>query len=138
MVVADDDPDVRQALAAILDEEVDFVLVAQVSDGQQALSSAAEHTAALVIVDVRMPHGGPQLVRALRALEHRPVVVGMSASADVATWTRMLAAGAGGYLLKGAVAADLPALLRRCCAGELIVTVAGAADVVQRLLGAGS
>jgi DNA-binding NarL/FixJ family response regulator len=86
------------------------------------------------VVDLRMPQGGPDLVRALRALPGRPLVVALSAQADAAGWTRMVAAGAGGYLLKGAVAADLPSLLRRCAARELVVTVPGAADVVQRLL----
>jgi hypothetical protein len=47
---------------------------------------------------------------------------------------RMLAAGASAYLLKGSGAGDLPALLRRCMLGHLVVGVPGAPDAVRRLL----
>ena len=40
--------------------------------------------------DVRMPHGGPDVVRRLVALPGAPVVVGLSAQADAATWVRLL------------------------------------------------
>ena len=134
VVVADDDRRVATALAALLDQEADFRVVGQVADGDQAVAAAHEHRAALVVTDVRMPGGGPDLVRRLVALPHRPVVAALSAHADAATWTGMLAAGGSGYLLKGAVARDLPELLRRCMLGHLVVTVPGAPDVVRRLL----
>jgi two-component system invasion response regulator UvrY len=138
LLLADDDDRVRRALAGLLAEEDDLCVVAEAADGATAVALAAEHGPDLVVVDVRMPQGGPQLVRALRVLPHRPLVVALSAQADAAAWTGMVAAGACGYLLKGAVAADLPALLRRCAARELVVTVPGAADVVRRLLDGGS
>src|SRR3954447_21243588 len=134
VVVADDDPAFRQALAALLAEEDDFLLVAEVADGEQAVTATAEDRADAVLVDARMPHGGADLVRALASLEHRPAVVGLSRNADAATWAGMLRAGAAGCLLKTAVAGDLAVLLRRCMRGELIVTVPGAAEVLRRLL----
>jgi two-component system invasion response regulator UvrY len=134
VLVADDDRRIRAALAELLANEPDFVLAAEAADGKEALELARMHEAALILVDVQMPQGGPALVRALRALPHRPVVVGLSGRSDAGTWTSMLAAGASGYLLKGALAADLPSLLRRCAGGELIVTVPGAAAVLRRLL----
>jgi DNA-binding NarL/FixJ family response regulator len=135
VVLADDDPVFRQALAALLAEEDDFVLVAEATDGEQAVTATAEHEADLVLVDVRMPHGGPGLVRALISLDHRPAVVGLSGNAHAGTWTGFLEAGAAGYLLKTALAGDLAVLLRRCMRRELIVTVPGAAEVLRRLLG---
>lgn len=134
MVVADDELAVRQGVAAMLAEEDDFVVVAHAGDGRAALALAETHGADLVLVDVRMPDGGPDLVRALRALSHRPVVVGLSANADSATWLRMLVAGATGYLLKGNVGPDGAELLRRCVRGELVVAVPGATDALRRHL----
>jgi DNA-binding NarL/FixJ family response regulator len=134
VVVADDDDLVLRALAELLEGEPDFRVVAQATTGADAVTAAREHGAALVVTDVRMPGGGPDLVRRLVALPHRPVVAGLSAQADAATWQNMLAAGGSAYLLKGAVAGDLPALLRRCMQGQLVVTVPGAPDVVRRLL----
>lgn len=133
VLVADDDERVRAALADLLAEEPDFEVVGQAADGVQAVAAARESGAQLVIADVRMPHGGPDLVRRLVALPHRPVVVGLSAQSDATTWQRMLIAGCTAYLVKGTVAADLAPLLRRCARGELVVGVSGAADVVRRL-----
>jgi DNA-binding NarL/FixJ family response regulator len=135
VVIADDDARVGSALAALLEQEPDFRVVARTTTGDDAVTATRGQHATLVIVDVRMPGGGPDLVRRLVALPHRPVVVGYSAQSDTATWTRMLAAGCSAYLLKGTAAGDLPALLRRCMAGHLVVGVPGAPDVVRDLLG---
>lgn len=134
VVVADDDSRVGPAVAGLLEQEHDFHVVGHATDGDAAVAAAQEHRAALVLTDVRMPGGGPDLVRRLVALPHRPVVVGFSAQADAATWTGILAAGGSAYLLKGSVAGDLPALLRRCMLGHLVIGVPGAPDVVRRLL----
>ena len=134
VVVADDDARVGSAVAALLDQEPDFRVVGVAADGDAAVTVTRDLRAALVLVDVRMPGGGPDLVRRLVALPHRPVVAGLSAQADPATWTRVLAAGGSGYLLKGTVAGDLPVLLRACVRGHLVVTVPGAADLLRRLL----
>jgi DNA-binding NarL/FixJ family response regulator len=134
VVVADDDHRIGPAVAELLAQEPDFRVVAQAVDGDQALAAAREHRADLVVTDVRMPGGGPDLVRRLVALPHRPVVVGFSGQSDSATWTRMLAAGGSGYLLKGS-GGDLPVLLRRCMQGHLVIGVPGAPDLVRPLLG---
>jgi DNA-binding NarL/FixJ family response regulator len=134
VVVADDDAAVGPAVTALLEQERDFRVVGQALDGDDAVTAARVHSAALVLTDVRMPGGGPDLVRRLVALPHRPVVVGFSAQTDAATWTRVLAAGGSAYLVKGAVGGDLPALLRRCMLGQLVVGVPGAPDVVRSLL----
>jgi DNA-binding NarL/FixJ family response regulator len=135
VVIADDDPQIGSAVAGLLGQEPDFRVVAEVADGDDAVTAAREHRAALVLTDVRMPGGGPDLVRRLVRLPHRPVVAGLSAQADPATWTRVLAAGGSAYLLKGTLAGDLPVLLRRCVQGHLVVGVPGATDLVRRLLG---
>ena len=134
VVIADDDSRVGPAVARLLEQERDFRVVGQAATGDDAVTVAQEHRPALVLTDVRMPGGGPDLVRRLVALPHRPVVAGFSAQADVATWTGILAAGGSAYLLKGTVAGDLPALLRRCMLGHLVVGVPGASDVVRRLM----
>jgi two-component system invasion response regulator UvrY len=134
VVVADDDAGVGSAVAGLLEQERDFRVVAHVLSGDDAVRAAREHSAALVLTDMRMPGGGPGLVRRLVALPHRPVVAALSAQADSATWIRVLAAGGSAYLLKGSAAADLPAVLRRCMQGHLVVGVPGAPDVVRRML----
>lgn len=96
VVVAGDDCRVGPAVTGLLEQEGDFRVVGRAVTGDDAVATAHEHRAALVLTDVRMPGGGPDLVRRLVALPHRPVVAGFSAQADVATWTRILAAGGSG------------------------------------------
>ena len=134
VVIADDDQRVGSAVAGLLDQEPDFRVVGVAADGDAAVTVTRDLRAALALVDVRMPGGGPDLVRRLVALPHRPVVAALSAQADPATWTRVLAAGGSPYLLKGTVAGDLPVLLRTCVRGHLVVTVPGAPDLLRRLL----
>ena len=134
VLVADDDQRVRAALIGLLADEPGFEVVGQAADGVQTVAAARDSGASLVLADVRMPHGGPELVRRLVALPHRPVVVGVSAQADSTTWVRMIAAGASAYLLKGTIADDLAPLLRRCLQGQLVVCVPGADDHLRRLL----
>lgn len=135
VVLADDDERIRTALAVLLADEPDFEVVAQAADGAAAEDAAQRLLARLVLTDLRMPQGGPELVRRLVALPHRPVVVALSAHADVANWSAMVAAGCSGYLLKGDVATDLAPLLRRCLQGHLVIGVPGAAAAVRRVLG---
>ncbi|MFW3170250.1 response regulator [Geodermatophilus sp. CPCC 206100] len=134
VLVADDDPRVGPAVAALLEQETDFRVVGHARTGDDAVAAAGEHRPALVLTDVRMPGGGPDMVRRLVALPHRPVVAGFSAQADTATWTGVLAAGASAYLLKGTASGDLPMLLRQCLWGHLVVMVPGAPDVLRRVL----
>jgi DNA-binding NarL/FixJ family response regulator len=134
VVVSDDDARVGPALVALLEQEPDFRVVGQATTGDDAFAAAREHRPTLVIADVRMPGGGPDLVRRLVGLPHRPIVVGYSAQSDTTTWTRMLAAGCSAYLLKGTASGDLPALLPRSVQGHLVVGVPGAPDVVRDLL----
>ncbi|TQN42954.1 response regulator receiver domain-containing protein [Blastococcus colisei] len=134
VVVADDDARVGAAVAGLLEQEPDFRVIAHVLSGDDAVRVAREHSAALALTDMRMPGGGPDLVRRLVALPHRPIVAVFSAQADSASWIRVLAAGGSAYLLKGTGAGDLPAVLRRCMQGHLVVGVPGAPDVVRRML----
>ena len=134
VLLADDDEQVRAALVALLEPEPDLRVVAQAADGVQAVAAARETGAALVLVDVRMPYGGPDLVRRLVALPAQPVVVGLSAQADATTWLRLIAAGGAGYVLKGVAADEIAPLLRRCLQGQLVVAVPGAPQVLRRLL----
>ena len=134
VLLADDDERVRAAVVALLAPEPDLTVVAQAADGVQAVAAARQSGAQLVLADVRMPHGGPDVVRRLVSLPHRPVVIGLSAQADATTWMRLLSAGASGYLLKGMVSDELAPLLRRCLQGDLVVGVPGASDVLRRLL----
>ena len=116
VVVADNDDDVRRALAELIDEHPLLHLVGEAVDGLRAADLCAEHLAHLAIVDVRMPHGGVQAVEAIRAGCPTTVVVAFTTLADGRTRRKLLRAGAAGVFVKGGsydLVEELVALARR-------------------------
>ena len=121
VVVADDDLGVLEALVAVLDTDDRFTVVAQLSSGAAVLDAVVAERADVVVLDVRMPVGGLEALRALRAADLDVVVVVISARFDNELVSGLLEAGACGILLKGRLGATLPDVLERCCGGELVL-----------------
>ena len=70
ILIADDHTLVRAGLRRILDDEVDFEVVAEAADGADAVSAALETEVDVAILDISMPKlTGLQAAR--RILEHR-------------------------------------------------------------------
>ncbi len=102
VLVADDDPAVREALAELIDAEVSLQLVGVAEDAERAIALACMHRPDVVLIDIRMPGGGGQhVVREVAACSPASRVVALSAYEDRALVLQMLAAGAVGYLPKG-------------------------------------
>jgi DNA-binding NarL/FixJ family response regulator len=134
VLVADDSPAVRAALRDVLALSGHSV-VAEVSTGADAVVAARESRPDVVVVDVDMPGGGPDLVRVLASLDAVPRVMAHSAYDDARTVVDVLAAGATAYVVIGLAGGDLESCVRRCAEGVLFV-VAGCADHVrERLVG---
>lgn len=70
-MVADDHPIVRQGVVALLEDEPDFEIVADVADGRAALSVVLAEDTDVVLMDLRMPvMDGVEATKAIR--ERRP------------------------------------------------------------------
>jgi len=137
VVIADDDVGIRSALEDVLDADPRFSVVGSVATGQELRTVARAVAPHVVLLDIRMPGGGPEAARAL--LEdglpdgRRPlVVIAVSAHTAVTNVVSMLRAGAVGYLAKGRLAA-LPDLVARCAEGEVVLAVPGAAEALRQL-----
>ncbi|WPB92366.1 PAS domain S-box protein [Streptomyces malaysiensis] len=114
VVVADDDPAVREALADLIDSHPDLELVGLAINHEQAVRAAVDHRPQVVIMDVHMPRGdAPSSVRAIRDQVPDARVVALSAHGERETVLNMLAVGASGYLVKGTPAEEiLEAIIR--------------------------
>ncbi|WP_205755546.1 response regulator, partial [Bacillus amyloliquefaciens] len=55
ILIADDHPIVRQGLRQMIEEDRSLRVVAEVSDGEQAVEAVAEHQPQITILDVDMP-----------------------------------------------------------------------------------
>jgi DNA-binding NarL/FixJ family response regulator len=122
ILLADDHALVRAGLRRILDDEPDLVVVAEASDGAEALGVALATELDLAIIDVAMPKlTGLQVVR--RLAEHRPDlrVLVLSGHDNEEFFFEAIRAGASGFVLKSAAERDLVAACRAVLRGEAFV-----------------
>jgi DNA-binding NarL/FixJ family response regulator len=119
LLLADDHTLVRSGLRRILDAEPDLDVVAEASDGAEAVDEALTQELDLAILDVSMPRmTGLQAAR--RIHEHRPglQILILSMHDNEEFFFEALRAGAAGYVLKTAAERDLAAACRAAVRGE--------------------
>ncbi|GAA3409036.1 response regulator transcription factor [Streptosporangium vulgare] len=131
--LVDDQELVRTGFGMILDATPDLRVVGSAADGQTALDALRrpEHRADVVLMDIRMPGiDGVETTRRLLAAPDPPHVVMLTTFDDDELLVAALRAGAAGFLLKDAGAAELLAAIRAAAAGEAPV----APRLVRRLI----
>ncbi|MBI4896809.1 MAG: EAL domain-containing protein [Actinobacteria bacterium] len=132
VLIAEDDPFIRDILSAVIGDGGGFRIVATAGDADAAIDAAIEHSPVLALLDVRMPGGGG--ARAAKVIaETCPEVhiVAISSHDDQETIGEMVSAGARGYITKDAPRDQMLETLRRCAAGELIFTPASANSLMR-------
>jgi DNA-binding NarL/FixJ family response regulator len=119
ILLADDHTIVRQGLRFILDAEPDLEVVAEVANGNEAVSRALKDDIDLAILDIAMPTmTGLQAARELS--KHRPDLrmLILSMHDDEGYLYEALRAGTSGYVLKSVADRDLVAAVRAAMRGE--------------------
>ena len=118
VVLADDHTLLREGLRRSL-EDAGMVVVAEGSDGEQAVALAAEHRPNVVLMDVSMPGmGGVEATKAIRARQPDVDVVILTMHADHSVIEAAVRAGAAGYLVKDCTADDIVATIEAVASGE--------------------
>jgi EAL domain-containing protein (putative c-di-GMP-specific phosphodiesterase class I) len=108
ILIADDEPALRDALADLLAHEDGVVLVGEAGDADQAIELADSRRPDVALVDVSMPAGGgARAAREIIRVSPDTRVIALSAFEDRPTVLAMLRAGAVGYLVKGTASEDL-------------------------------
>ena len=101
VLIADDEPSIRQLVRATIG--ADDINVVEASDGDEAWSLIQAHRPSLVLLDVRMPcRTGLEILSAIRSnpsLTGTKVII-LTASAVASDMSAALAAGADSYLTK--------------------------------------
>jgi DNA-binding NarL/FixJ family response regulator len=119
VLIADDAEDSRNVLRRALAMESDIEIVAEAGSGDEAVSKAEETRPDVILMDVRMPDSDG--VKATKTITRRfPEirVLALTAYDDQDSVRDMLAAGATGYLLKGAPVSELVSAVRKARRGE--------------------
>jgi DNA-binding NarL/FixJ family response regulator len=119
ILIADDHPIVLRGLRMVLDAQPDLEVVAEATDGEQAVERAVSGEIHLAILDISMPRKtGLQAARDIthRAPEVRVLMLSMHDSEQYLF--EAIRAGASGYVLKSAVDRDLVEACRAAMRGE--------------------
>jgi DNA-binding NarL/FixJ family response regulator len=119
VLVADDHPIVRSGITAVLSTQPDFEVVAEASDGAEAVALAEKHRPDIVLMDLRMPNkNGVDATSEIAGQVPSARVVILTTYTSDGEMLRAIEAGAVGYLLKDVPGDELFRALRAVHRGE--------------------
>ena len=122
LIIADDHNIIRQGLRLILETEEDFDIIAEASDGAEAVDLCAKHHPDVVLMDLRMPGmDGLTAIEKLRETQPEIAVVILTTFNEDKLMLRGLQAGARGYLLKDTERSALFDTIRAAARGETLL-----------------
>lgn len=131
IIIADDHPLIRQGIRTLLEREPDFNVVAEASDGEEAVMLTSKFKPDVILMDVGMPKlNGLEATRLIKSEHPATTVLVLTIHDDERYIIGFLKAGAGGYLLKSAYGEELVHSIRALRAGTLVIHP----TVAERLL----
>lgn len=132
VLLVDDHPVVRGGMRALIETLDGIEVVAEAGDGERAIREAVLTRPDVVMLDLRIP--GSDGITVTRELAHRcpgAAVLVLTMFDDPKLVTEALAAGARGYLVKGAEPDELENALRSVAAGATVLDSGLAARVLH-------
>ena len=136
VVLADDQALVRTGFRMILEETDGITVAGEAADGDQAAELASKLQPDVVLMDVRMPGtdgiAATARIRAAAADSATPRVLILT-TFDLDQYVyAALRAGASGFLLKDALAADLVSAIRTVAAGDAVIAPSATRRLIER------
>ena len=125
VLIADDHALVREGIRYMLDLDPEITLVAEASNGQEAIDMAMTHNPDVVVLDINMPQvSGLEAAAQLRDLKPNTRLLLLSMH-DQAEYAREgLRIGTSGYILKDSAGKDLRDAIHAVHAGETFLSPA--------------
>jgi len=132
-ILLDDDHSlVRASLRSLLTDNPNIEVVAEASDGRQALELVGQHRPDLVLMDISMPGlNGLEATRQIVKAHPNVRVIVLSMHASDQHVLRALRAGASGYVLKGSLPRELELAIESVARGEIFLSPAISRHVIE-------
>ncbi|MEV5598224.1 response regulator transcription factor [Streptomyces sp. NPDC052496] len=138
VLLADDEEMIRHGVRLILRHAEDIDVVAEATNGAEAVELAARTPVDVALIDIRMPVlDGLAAIEQLIRLDPEPQVVMLTTFGDEENVTRALQAGASGFLLKDDGPQELISAVRAAAAGDAVLSPGVTGHVVKRMLQGG-
>ena len=132
ILVVDDHPLVREGISRQIELESDMTLVAEASNGREAIQQFRAHRPDITLMDLQMPEmGGLDALIAIRnEFPEARILVLTTYKGDVQIM-RALKAGARGYLLKNSLNEELMGAIRAVHAGRKALSAAASVEIAE-------
>jgi DNA-binding NarL/FixJ family response regulator len=132
ILTVDDHPMLREGIAAVLASEQDMILVAEASNGREAVEQFRTHHPVVTLMDVQMPevNGIDAIVKIREEFPDARIIVLTTYTGD-AQAVRAFKAGASGYMLKNMVRKELIDTIRTVHAGKKRIPAEIAVEIAQ-------
>ncbi len=135
VLLVDDHQLVRSGIRRILDDAPGIHVVADAGSGEEALALVRAHRPRVVLMDVNMPGiGGLEATRKLLLMDPDLRIIALTIHADEPYPSRLLSAGAMGYITKGCDVDEIVAAIRAVDRGERYLDTEIAAHVARERL----
>lgn len=133
VLVVQDHPLLASAIVKFLDAEGDLTVIGVARSGQEAVVLAGSERPDVVLVNYRLPDlSGPAAAGMVRAAAPDSAVVFHSGEDSEAALLDAIDAGAVGYLIKSATAAEIVEAVRRAAKGEILIPAELFAKAIAR------
>ena len=114
LIIADDAPEFRKSVRAMIALERDIEVVAVARDGQEAVELAQKHRPDVILMDVNMPRmDGLTAIRAVNQVSPATVCMIVSSEGENETLRKAMAVGVREYLIKPFGPDELLAAIQR-------------------------
>ncbi len=132
VMIVDDHAVVRSGLSRFLKVNKDFQLVAEASDGREAVQMVSLHKPDVVLMDLMMPEvDGVTATREIHQKYPNVKVIALTSFSEQNMVQGALQAGAIGYLQKNVTAAELADAIRSACAGRMTLSAEATQALAQ-------
>jgi DNA-binding NarL/FixJ family response regulator len=125
IILVDDYPVVRKGLKASIEEEASLKVIAEASDGEEALELIKKMRPQLAILDIDMPKlDGLGVAKEIARLKLETKIIFLSFHKDEDIFRAALAAGGNGYLLKDSAMQEIVTAIQTVVAGNVYMSSA--------------
>jgi len=132
VLIVDDHPLLREGIGSLVEKQPDMLIVAEASNGKEALQLFRQHMPDITLMDLRLPGmDGISVMTAILAEFHTARIIVLTTFSGDVQISRALKAGARGYLLKDLLRRELLDAIRAVQCGRKWIPPEIAAQIAE-------